>query len=202
MSKLYFKYGAMGASKSAHALITKFNYEQNGSKVLLLKPAIDTRDGANVIRSRIGLKAEAFVIREEDDIFDLVDQEERYDVIICDEAQFFTPDIIDALHHIATFRNIPVICYGLLTDFQTHLFPGSKRLIEVAESFQEIKMVCLVCRCGRKATVNGRFTNGKIVTDGELVVLGGNDTYQAMCYKCYREALAERNMWKKDGSCG
>lgn len=191
MAKMYFKYGVMGASKSAQALITKYNYEQSGNKVLLIKPVIDDRDGADVIRSRIGLEAVAEVVCTENDIFSLIAWYNP-NVIICDEAQFFAPNIIDALHHIAAFDNIPVICFGLLTDFQTHLFPGSKRLIEVAESIKEIQMVCRCNGCTRKATINARLVDGKIVTEGEQVVLGGDETYQAMCFECYRRKIAEQ----------
>lgn len=191
MAKLYFKYGVMGASKSAHALITKYNYEQGGNKVLLIKPIIDDRDGADIIRSRIGLESRAEVVCNESDLNSLM-MWYQPDVIICDEAQFFTPNIIDALHHIAAFDDKPVICYGLLTDFQTHLFPGSKRLIEVAESIKELQMVCRCKGCTKKATINARLVNGKIVTEGEQVVLGGDETYQAMCFECYCRKIAEQ----------
>ena len=182
MAKLYFKYGVMGSSKTAQALITKFNYEENKKRVLLLKPAIDDRDGADIIKSRIGLKsAAAAVIGSDNQIpISLI---ANYDVIICDESQFFSPEQIERLKDIAVFCDIPVLCYGLLTDFQTKLFPGSKRLIELADSLQEIKMVC---RCGRKATVNARRIDGKITTEGEQILLGSNETYEAMCYECWR----------------
>lgn len=180
MAKLYFKYGVMGSSKTAQALITKFNYENNGSKVLFIKPATDTRDGENIVKSRIGLSSEVTILKE-NEVLDVPDVS-RYDVIICDESQFFTPEQIDNFKDIAVFLGIPVLCYGLLTDFQTNLFPGSKRLIELADSLQEIKMVC---RCGRKATVNARIVDGKIVREGEQVVLGGDESYEAMCYECW-----------------
>lgn len=182
MAKLYFKYGVMGSSKTAQALITKFNYENNGSKVLFIKPATDTRDGENIVKSRIGLSSEVTILKEDEalDVQDVL----RYDVIICDESQFFTPEQIDNFKDIVVFLGIPVLCYGLLTDFQTNLFPGSKRLIELADSLQEIKMVC---RCGRKATVNARIIDGKIVREGEQVVLGGDESYEAMCYECWHQ---------------
>lgn len=180
MSKLYFKYGVMGSSKTAQALITKFNYEENGSKVLFIKPSIDTRDGENIVKSRIGLSSEVMVLKP-DEILDY-DTAFKYDVIICDESQFFTPEQIDQFKRITTW-DIPVLCYGLLTDFQTHLFPGSKRLIELADSLQEIKMVC---KCGRKATVNARLVNGIVVNEGDQIMLGGNESYEAMCYDCWR----------------
>ena len=180
MAKLYFKYGVMGSSKTAQALIAKFNYEENGNKVLFVKPAIDTRDGEDIVKSRIGLSGEAMVLSPEDEI--AVKTIANYDVIICDESQFFTPKQIEHFTDIAVFCNIPVLCYGLLTDFKTNLFQGSKRLVELADSLQEIKMVC---KCGKKATVNARLVDGKVVREGEQVMLGGNESYKAMCYECW-----------------
>ena len=184
MAKLYFKFGAMGCSKTAQALITKFNYEERNMKVLLLKPAIDTRDGATVIRSRIGLWQEAVSVGAEEDLFRLY--EEKYsdrDVIIVDECQFLTPEQVDELSDIVIKKDIPVLCFGLATDFTTHLFPGSKRLFEIAESISEIKSVCT---CGAKATVNARLDDkGNVVTEGSQVLLGGNDRYVAMCRRCW-----------------
>ena len=180
MAKLYFKYGVMGSSKTAQALITKFNYEANGSKVLFIKPSIDTRDGENIVKSRIGLSSEAMILTPNEEL--AISTVFNYDVIICDESQFFTPEQIEQFKDIAVHCDIPVLCYGLLTDFQTHLFSGSKRLIELADSIQEIKMVC---KCGHKATINARIVNGKIVEDGEQVMLGSNESYEAMCYQCW-----------------
>ena len=187
MAKLYFKYGAMGSSKSAQALITKFNYEELGMRVWLIKPGADTRDGADVIRSRIGLSASAAVIAPEDDIVRSYRAAGSYDVIIADEAQFFTPAQIDQLRALVDSDDLPVLCFGLRTDFQTHFFPGSRRLMELADSITEIKTVCA---CGRKATVNARLDgNGRIVTEGAQVLLGGNDRYIAMCHKCWKEKI-------------
>ena len=191
MAKLYFRYGVMGSSKTAQALITKFNYEENGKQVLLLKPSTDDRDGADIIKSRIGLKSAATIIGADNSIpISLI---ANYDVIICDESQFFSPEQIERLKDIAVFCDIPVLCYGLLTDFQTKLFPGSKRLIELADSLQEIKMVC---RCGRKATVNARRIDGKITTEGEQILLGSNETYEAMCYECWRNEQVSQSQLK------
>lgn len=191
MAKLYFKFGAMGCSKTAQALITKFNYEEKNMKVLLIKPSIDTRDGADMVVSRIGLKAKATVITPEMNIYDLY--EEKYsdsDVIIADECQFFTAKQVDELADIVMYKKIPVLCFGLSTDFTTHLFEGSRRLFEIAESITEIKSVC---KCGAKATVNARFDDkGNIVYKGEQVVLGGNDRYEAMCRKCWLKRKAEQ----------
>ena len=190
MAKLYFKYGAMGSSKSAQALITKFNYEELGMTVWLIKPSVDTRDGAGVVKSRIGLRAEAQVITPEDDIVAEYRKVGRHDVIIADEAQFFTPEQIDQLRELVDTDDLPVLCFGLRTDFLTHFFPGAQRLMELADSLTEIKTVCA---CGRKATVNARIDeNGKIVTHGDQLLLGGNDRYTAMCHQCWKRRIREQ----------
>ena len=193
MAKLYFKYGAMGSSKTAQALITRFNYIEMGMRVWLIKPSRDTRDGRNTVRSRIGLSAEAYAVLPDDDILDIYNKEfkDKIDVIIADEAQFFKPEQIDQLHEIAVWEDIPALCFGLRTDFRLNLFPGSRRLFELAESITEIKTIC---KCGSKATVNVRFTpDGRVATEGEQVVLGGNETYKAMCYKCMQTLIKEQN---------
>lgn len=187
MAKLYFKYGAMGSSKTAQALITKFNYEERGMKVWLIKPEIDTRDGIGVCKSRIGLSAPADLVAPEDDLY--VQFKERASlgehVIIVDECQFLTEEQINQLADVALEFDVPVMCFGLKTDFMTQLFPGSKRLLEIAESVSEIKTIC---SCGKKATVNARIDeNGNVITVGEQILIGGNESYVAMCYKCWKE---------------
>ena len=199
MAKLYFKYGAMGSSKTAQALITKYNYEENDLNVWLLKPSADARDGAQILRSRIGLEASAEIISPEMDIFRRFETEKlgQVDVIIVDECQFFTSRQIDQLREIVDAYNLPVMCFGLRTDFQTKLFPGSRRLMEVADSILEIKTIC---DCGAKATVNARIDgNGHIVTEGAQVVLGGNDSYIAMCHKCYTRCIRENRVIRLHG---
>ena len=194
MAKLYFKYGAMGSSKSAQALITRFNYLEQGMTVWLIKPSTDTRDGADVIRSRIGLERRAQVITPEQDIVAEYRKAGRHDVIIADEAQFFTPAQIDQLRALVDEEDIPVLCFGLRTDFLTHFFPGSQRLMELADSLTEIKTVCA---CGRKATVNARIDGGgRVVTSGGQILLGGNDSYIAMCHRCWQRAIAEHRKVK------
>ena len=190
MAKLYFKYGAMGSSKTAQALITKFNYEERNMKVLLLKPAIDDRDGANAVKSRIGLEKEAVAVKEDENLYDkYVNEHSDCNVIIVDECQFLTPEQVDQLGDIVIDKEIPVLCFGLATDFTTHLFPGSKRLFEIAQSISEIKSICT---CGAKATVNARIDDhGKILTEGSQVCIGGNDRYIAMCRKCWLKRRAE-----------
>ena len=199
MAKLYFKYGAMGSSKTAQALITKYNYEENGLKVWLIKPSADTRDGQNILRSRIGLQAQVEVIPPSMDLRQrfLESQEGHCHVIIVDECQFLTPEQIDELREIVDVNNIPVMCFGLRTDFQTKLFPGSLRLMEVADTIQEIKTIC---DCGAKATVNARIdADGYIITEGAQVVLGGNDSYIAMCHRCYIRGIREHRKIKLHG---
>ena len=191
MAKLYFKFGAMGCSKTAQALITKFNYEERGMKVLLMKPAIDDREGASVVRSRIGLEAPCLMIPGDQDIYALFRSEySDRDVIIVDECQFLTPEQVDQLGQIVLDMDIPVLCFGLRTDFATHLFPGSRRLFELAESITEIKSVC---RCGAKATVNARFDDdGNIVYKGDQICIGGNNRYEAMCRRCWEKRKKEQ----------
>ncbi len=187
MAKLYFKYGAMGSSKSAQALITKFNYEERGMKVWLVKPAIDDRDGEAVIKSRIGLQAEAEIIGQNENIREKFLAQNARDVIIADECQFFTPEQIDGFRKIVDQMGVPVLCFGLRTDFLTHCFPGSLRLFEIADSITEIKTIC---ECGRKATVNARLDeSGNVVTEGSQVLLGGNDRYVAMCHDCWEKRI-------------
>ena len=202
MAKLYFKYGAMGSSKTAQALITKYNYEENDLKVWLIKPSADTRDGKQILRSRIGLEAEVEVIPPDMDILARFDETRRgsCNVIIVDECQFLTEQQIDELRAIVNDRNVPVMCFGLRTDFQTKLFPGSRRLMELADEIQEIKTIC---DCGAKATVNARIdASGHIITQGAQVVLGGNDSYIAMCHKCYIRGIRENRVIRLHGQGG
>ena len=198
MAKLYFKYGAMGSSKTAQALITKYNYEENDMSVWLVKPSADTRDGQQLLRSRIGLEAEATVIAPGTDIYQLYQQrEDGCNVIIVDECQFLTSPQIDQLRAIVNDYNIPVLCFGLRTDFQTKLFPGSLRLMELADCIEEIKTMC---DCGNKGTVNARIDgDGYIVTEGAQVQLGGNDSYIAMCHRCYIRGIREHKKIKLHG---
>lgn len=198
MAKLYYKFGAMGSSKTANALMTKFNYEEKGSRVWLIKPETDTRDDyidengnlITAIKSRIGLSAIATVVLRGDDIrllFAENNSNKMIDAVICDECQFLTEKQVEQLKYIAEYHNIPVLCFGLRSDFQTKMFPGSKRLFEIADSISEIKSIC---KCGKKAIVNARFdANGNIITDGEQVDIGGNEKYESMCWKCWQNLI-------------
>lgn len=181
MAKLYFYYGAMGSSKTANALMTKFNYEEVGQKALLCKPGFDTRDGAKIVRSRIGLQEECILLEELRNYTE--EQIKEYDCIIVDEVQFATWEQVDFLSDIVDFMDVPVVCYGLRSDFQNRLFPGSERVITIADHIQELKTVCW---CGRKAVCNARYNENGIVRVGEQFMLGANDSYKALCRKHYK----------------
>lgn len=194
MAKLYFKYGAMGSAKTAQALITKYNYEENGMTVWLIKPAADKRDGETVLRSRVGLESKAEALGPEADVAELLLHRGKVDVIIVDECQFMTAEQIDQLRAIVDVYDIPVLCYGLRTDFLSTLFEGSRRLFEVADTITEIRAIC---DCGAKATTNARIdANGYIVTEGDQLLLGGNDRYMAMCHKCWIRNIQEHKKVK------
>ena len=188
MANLVFYYGAMGCSKTANALMTHFQYKEKGLKVWLIKPEIDTRDDVvkedgttiSLIKSRVGISGEATVIKSDQDII----PPSGTDLIICDESQFLSEFQVDELKAIAETQNIPVYCYGLRTDFRTKLFPGSKRLFELASKVVELESIC---SCGNPAIINARFNSkGEIVTRGSVVELGGDDRYKALCYSCWK----------------
>lgn len=194
MAKLYFKYGAMGSAKTAQALITKYNYEENGMRVWLIKPSTDTRDGSDIIRSRAGLESKADVITPTDSIIGRYRANGDTDIIIADECQFFTEAQVDELREIVDTFDIPVLCYGLRTDFLCRFFPGSRRLLEVCDTITEIRAIC---DCGAKATVNARIdADGYIVTEGAQLLLGGNDRYTAMCHRCWTNGIREHKRIK------
>ena len=182
MAKLYFYYGAMGSSKTANALMAEYNYSERGQKVLLTKTNIDTRDGARVIRSRIGLSKECILLSE---VCAMDDEEIRkYDCVIVDEIQFAKKEQIDRLAYICDYLSVPVLCYGLRSDFQLNLFEGSARLLAIADEIKEVKTVCW---CGKKATCNARYNKDGIVREGSQVMLGANDEYIALCRKHFME---------------
>lgn len=181
MAKLYFRYGAMGASKTANMLMVRYNYIERGQEVLLLKPSCEKRDGKMIIKSRIGLEAECIYVEEFLKVF--LEKPHKYACILVDEAQFLTEKQVDALASIVDNENIPVICYGLKTDFQSHLFEGSKRLLEIANVIEEIPTICW---CGKKAIMNARVIDGKMVDEGSQILLGGNESYTSLCRKHYQ----------------
>ena len=178
MAKLYFRYGAMGSSKTANAIMVRFNYLERGQKCIILKPRLETRDGENTVASRSGLKAECHYI-EDIDKLDL----SGLDCIIVDEAQFLNKSQVETLTRIVDELDIPVIAYGLRADFRGELFEGSTWLLAWADSIEEVKTVCW---CGRKATYNARLLNGKVIKTGEKIVLGGNESYVALCRKHWK----------------
>ena len=173
MAKLYFRYGAMGSSKTANAIMVHYNYEERGQKALLLKPRLDTRDGDKIIRSRSGLERPCEFVESLPDI-DVTE----YDCLIVDEAQFLTREQVELLVHIVDDLNVPVVAYGLRADFRGELFPGSQYLLAWADTIEEVKTVCW---CGRKATCNTRVLGGKAVKTGEQIMLGGNESYVSLC---------------------
>jgi thymidine kinase len=178
MAKLYFYYGAMGSSKSANALMAEYNYRERGQRVLLAKTNLDQRDGKKTIRSRIGLEKECTLLSE---IVEMKDSEiAPYDAVIVDEIQFAKKEQIDFLAHIVDDLSVPVMCYGLRSDFQLNLFEGSERLLAIADEIKEIKTVCW---CGRKAICNARYNEHGIVREGSQIMLGANDDYIALCRK-------------------
>ena len=198
MAKLYFRYGAMGSSKSANILMVRYNYEERGQYAILLKPRTDDRDGEHKIQSRIGLSAPAEYVddflKEISKLWNGKEPEYLYhgkkvNAILVDEAQFLSPEEVDALSDIVDFYEIPVLCYGLRTDFLNHLFPGSRRLMEIADVIEEVPTVCW---CGKRAQCNTRYSNGKIVREGAQIMLGSNESYVALCRKHYKEG----KLWK------
>ena len=198
MAKLYFRYGAMGSSKSANILMVRYNYEERGQYAILLKPRTDDRDGEHKIQSRIGLSAPAEYVddfmKKISELWDTREAEYLYhgkkvNAILVDEAQFLSPEEVDALSDIVDFYEIPVLCYGLRTDFLNHLFPGSRRLMEIADVIEEVPTVCW---CGKRAQCNTRYSNGKIVREGAQIMLGSNESYVALCRKHYKEG----KLWK------
>lgn len=200
MAKLYFRYGAMGSSKSANILMVRYNYEERNQYAVLLKPQIDNRDGEHEIQSRIGLSAPAEYV---DEFLNEIAKTwgpgspeylyhgMKVDAVLVDEVQFLSEKEIDTLSDIVDFYDIPVICYGLRTDFRSKMFPGSKRLMEIADIIEEVPTVCW---CGKRAQCNTRYADGKIVREGAQVMLGSNESYVALCRKHYKEG----KLWEEE----
>jgi len=195
--KLYFRYGTMGSAKTALLLTTAYNFEERGMTYSCLKPIVDTREKDNVIRSRIGIERKCTWIYHDTDIYIMAQEMfERtmtvVDWFLIDEAQFLTAEQVDQLARIVDDYGSNVICYGLRTDFQTHLFEGSRRLFEIADTIDEIKSTCT---CGRKTIVNARIdSNGDFITEGAQVEIGGDERYIAVCRKCWRNNRIEQSI--------
>jgi len=186
VAKLYFRYGTMDSAKTLNLLAVAHNYRKQGKRCLLLKPRIDTRFGAATIASRSGLSAEADLVVDEDTALSR-EQFAGVHCVLVDEAQFLAPATVEALRRITVDPGVPVICYGLRTDFQTRLFPGSQRLMELADRIEEVKVTCQYCNA--KAICNLRTVDGRAVVDGPTVQLG-DSAYHPVCWRHYDEAVA------------
>jgi thymidine kinase len=184
VAQLYFRYGAMNASKSIQLLTVAHNYEQSGKKVMVFTPAIDDRYGVGIVASRVGIARDAIPIHDDTDLFQLVLAEEpKPHCVLVDEGQFLGPQHVNQLVKIVDELDIPVIVYGLLKDFKNQLFPGSQHLLCEADKIEEIKTVCVYCN--KKATHILKFKDGKPVYSGETIEIGGNETYSSVCRRHY-----------------
>ena len=199
MAKLRFKYGCMNSSKTLSLLTTAYNFEEKNIPFLVLKPSIDTRDGENTVKSRAGIERECVSVTPEMDIYDAIN---KYNVILetafsklewvlIDEAQFLTNEQINQLSDVVDFLNIEVMCYGLRTDFKSEVFPASQRLFELADEIEEVKSRC---SCGKKTIINARINeDGDVITNGEQVMIGGEEKYIALCRKCWKKLTKNTN---------
>ncbi|TQV76722.1 thymidine kinase [Aliikangiella marina] len=191
MAKLYFRYGTVSSAKTLNLLAVVHNYEQKDQRALLVKPIMDDRFGKKLVKSRAGLERAADFLIDNDNLDEFWgDALANVACIVVDEAQFLSEAVIDHFRKITVTYNIPVICYGLRTDFRTNLFEGARRLFEVADSIEEIKTVC--AKCGRKAIINLKLTNGVPTVDGPQVQLGCEESYIPVCYKHYMDLIAEK----------
>src|SRR5574344_1551680 len=199
MAKLRFKYGCMNSSKTLNLLTTAYNFEEKNIPFLVLKPSIDTRDGENTVKSRAGIERECVSVTPEMDIYDAIN---KYNVILetalsklewvlIDEAQFLTNEQINQLSDVVDFLNIEVMCYGLRTDFKSEVFPASQRLFELADEIEEVKSRC---SCGKKTIINARINeDGDVITNGEQVMIGGEEKYIALCRICWKKLTKNTN---------
>ena len=197
--KIIFRYGTMASGKSLGLLATAYNFQEHGIPFIILKSKIDTRDGEGIIRSRAGLERKCIMVDKDVNLYKaikayknvLASQLETLKWVIIDECQFLTEEQVDQLSDAVDFLDVNVMCFGLRTDFQSHLFPGSKRLFELADDIEEIKSTC---ECGeRKTSINARFDeNGEIITEGSQVEIGGNDKYRAICRKCWKDKVRDK----------
>ena len=198
-SKLYFYYGPMGSSKTLRLLSTAYDFEEKGIQIMVLKPSLDTRDGKGIIRSRAGLSRPCLTIDKDVDLYKaiksysnaLAAQFESLRWVIIDECQFLTEEQVDQLSDVVDFLDINVMCYGLRTDFKSRLFPASKRLFELAVVLEEVKSTC---ECGKnKTSINARFDkNGDIIVDGDQIMVGGDESYRAICRKCWKDKVRDK----------
>jgi thymidine kinase len=192
MAKLFFRYGTMGSGKSLDLLKVAYNYEENGMGVLILTSKIDDRYGHDIVKSRTGIGKDAIGINDGENIYDIIDYKknivgDKIDCVLVDEVQFFNKEHVTQLLMIVDKLDIPVICYGLRTDFKLEAFESSEYLLSVADELEELRTIC--SNCGkRKANVNGRINkDGKVITDGLKIEVGGNEKYRPLCRKCFNE---------------
>jgi thymidine kinase len=207
MSKLFYYYGSMASAKTLRLLSTAYNFEEKGVQIMVLKPALDTRDGEGIIRSRAGLERKCIMIDKDVNLYKAIKayknvldaQLESLKWIIIDECQFLTEEQVDQLSDVVDFLDISVMCFGLRTDFQSRLFPGSKRLFEIADDIEEIKSTC---ECGEnKTSINARFDeNGEIIIEGSQVEIGGNERYRAICRRCWKNKVRDKLMKENEAS--
>lgn len=186
MAKLYFRHGTMGSAKTLNLLAVAHNYRAQGKRVLIVKPRLDVRFGATEVASRAGLRADADLLVDESTELD-PRAFKGIDCVLVDEAQFLSPFLVEQLRTLTKTHDVPVICYGLRSDFRTHLFPGSRRLLELADSIEEVKVTCQFCN--RKAIYNMRFANGQPTLSGAQVELGAEERYAPVCFRCWDERL-------------
>lgn len=186
MAKLYFRYGTMGSAKTLNLLAVAYNYRQQGKRVVLIKPELDTRFGNELIRSRAGLEQQADILVEAQTSLE-TGAFEGASCVLVDESHFLSESLVEQLRYVATHLDIPVICYGLRTDFRGRLFEGSKRLLELADSVEEVKTTCT--HCNRKAVMNLRHSGGRAILDGPQLELGAEEKYFPVCYSCYEKEL-------------
>ena len=190
MAKLYFRYGAVSSAKTLNLLAVAYNYRQQSKSAIIVKPAFDARFGIEMVQSRAGLRQEADIVVPESDTSIDISSYLPLHCILVDEINFLKVEIIDQLRDISSFQNIPVICYGLRTDFRGHLFPATKRLLEVADTIEEIKTTCAYCN--RKAIMNLKFFNHKPTIEGPSAELGAEEKYLPTCYHCYAQKLQKQ----------
>lgn len=187
MSKLYFRYGTMGSGKSIDLLKVAYNYEERNQKCLIVVPSTDNRYGVGKVTTRIGISRDAYIAYLDTNIYKYVEHlKEKPNCILVDECNFLTKKQVYELSDIVDYLNIPVICYGLRSDFKCELFEGAEVLMAIADKIEEIKTIC---ECGRKATINMRYKDGKAIIDGDKIVVGGNEMYKAVCRKCYKKYI-------------
>ena len=197
MAKLYFRHGTVGSAKTLNLLAVAHNYRQQNKRVLLIKPSLDTRFGEGMIRSRAGLDCEADLLVHADTRLD-DDNFRGLQCALVDEAQFVSPAVIDQLRRITLDLEVPVICYGLRTDFRGDLFPGARRLFEMADTIEEVKTTCAFCN--RKAIMNLKHSNGVATVEGPSVDLGAEEKYFPACWRCYTQQIAAAQRQAAEGS--